>query len=1164
MNTQLRFRTLIATLALAAAHHVHAQLTVSNVRAAQRAGTKLVDVDYDMTGIATPVAVSMEISGDGGTTWVVPVATLSGAIGGSVTPGSNLRITWNAGADWNSQGSTQTRFRLKVDDLTTDLVVFAQIPSGNFTMGDTMDGDSDAPPHTVSVSTFYMQKKGVTKADWDAVRTWGLTHGYTDLSTAAGKSANHPVQTLTWYDAVKWCNARSEKEGLAPCYYTDDAQTTVYRTGSADISNSKVKWTAKGYRLPTEAEREKAARGGLSGKRFPWGDTITHSQANYYANSGYSYDLSPTQGYHPTYAVNGTPYTSPVGSFAANGYGLYDMAGNVAEMTWDWYDSGYYAYSPVTDPHGPASGSNRGLRGGSWHAEAYNDRVARRDQRVPSSTYYGIGFRAVRTSIVTADSSNITVNTNNASLTINSLHGAVSGAGQYALNSTATLTATPDPGYDFTGWTGDASGTDNPLSLLMDTDKVIGAAFTAYTVGNVRATQRPGTNLVDITYDITADTPTVVVTLEISNDGGTTFSVSPTTVIGAIGERVAVGTGKIITWDAGADWNQQYNEQMRFRITVNDRPPLALIPAGAFQMGDQSSPQVGYNNERPVHTVQVSAYYMGKYEVTKGEWDAVRAWGGANGYTDLAAGGGKAIDHPVQTVSWWDVIKWCNSRSEKEGLTPCYTVGGSVMKTGTTSPTVNWAANGYRLPSEAEWENAARGGLSGKNFPWGDIISHTQANFYNAGGESYQTGTTGYHPTYNDGVYPYTSPVGSFAPNGYGLYDMAGNVWEWCWDWFGNYASGTQTDPHGAASGSYRVLRGGCWGYAANQCRVAYRANSRDPGNETGLRLVCMSAPVGGSAIAVTPNSVVDTRAEVTLTANAQHGTVSGAGTYLHNATAILTATPDPGYDFTGWSGDATGTDNPLSVLMDRDKTIVATFAPQSSAKDILTFAFPGLPAATISTDTVSVTVPYGTVVTNLAPAFTVSPLASGAPASGTAMDFTSPKTYTVTAEDGSTKIYTVTVIRQSAIESWRQSSFGSTTSNTGDSEDFDHDGVTNLNEFAFGMNPTVPGNGQLQYSGTFAGGGTISATGQPKMAFESTSSGMDLRTLFVRRKDYAAAGLTYTVQFSADLATWKTSAAVPTVLADDGTCQIVSVPYPPFVNGRKARFFRVGVSITP
>ena len=296
-------------------------------------------------------------------------------------------------------------FRLLATTNTT--AGMALIPAGSFTIGNylfyntaTNDPDiADAYPTNVYVSAFYMDVNLVSSNQWATVYAYATGNGYTFADPGSAKAGNNPVQTVEWYDCVAWCNARSQQAGLTPCYYTYVSLTQVYTNATG--TSVYLNMANNGYRLPTEAEWEKAARGGLTGNRFPWGNIITEGQANYYASpSGFSYDLGPYSGYNTNFDTGGLPYTSPVGSFAPNGYGLYDMAGNVLEWCWDWYAvPPYPAGSPYlggANPTGAVTGSVRVLRGGYWVGAAYGARCADRNTIHPISASYFIGFRCVR------------------------------------------------------------------------------------------------------------------------------------------------------------------------------------------------------------------------------------------------------------------------------------------------------------------------------------------------------------------------------------------------------------------------------------------------------------------------------------------------------------------------------------------------------------------------------------------------------------------------------------------------------------------------------------------------------------------------------------------------------------------------------------------------
>ena len=224
---------------------------------------------------------------------------------------------------------------------------------------------------------------------------------------------------------------------------------------------------------------------------------------------------------------------------------------------------------------------------------------------------------------------------------------------------------------------------------------------------------------------------------------------------------------------------------------------MVSIPAGTFMMGSPSYEEGRDDDEGPIHEVRMSPFCMAKTEVTQAKWAEVM---GGNPSHFSGCGG----SCPVEQVSWFDAVRFCNELSSRDGLTPCYRISGE-------SVTWDRSANGYRLPTEAEWEYACRAG--------------TMTRFYTGNTEQDLSRAGWYDGNSGDR----THPVGEKARNAWGLYDMHGNVWEWCWDWLGPYGSGTVSDPEGPGGGSNRVLRGGSWNNLARSCRAAFRIR-HEPG----------------------------------------------------------------------------------------------------------------------------------------------------------------------------------------------------------------------------------------------------------------------------------------------------------------------------------------------
>ena len=313
--------------------------------------------------------------------------------------------------------------------------------------------------------------------------------------------------------------------------------------------------------------------------------------------------------------------------------------------------------------------------------------------------------------------------------------------------------------------------------------------------------------LVEITYNVDAETETVHIQLLMSEDGGETWDVPVTVTEGDIGSDIDIGQNKRILWDAGREFLDQFSERMKARIVACDRNPgeerevvlaqgvnivLCWIPPGSFEMGSPDQEEGRGGDEGPVHVVTfVEGFWMSKFEITQAQWEAVMH--NNPGEAEYGNSYGVGDNFPVYYISWNDIQQFEARINE-----------------------------GFRLPSESEWEYSCRAGTNTRYY-WGNDFDGEYAWYdANAGGRTHEVGTR--------------------QPNAWGLYDMSGNVREWCEDWHhGNY-NGAPVDGSAwvAGGGQSRLLRGGAWEFNASYCRSAKRSR-HSPGDRSrgyGFRLV--------------------------------------------------------------------------------------------------------------------------------------------------------------------------------------------------------------------------------------------------------------------------------------------------------------------------------------
>ena len=561
------------------------------------------------------------------------------------------------------------------------------VEGGTFQMGSN-ERESEKPIHSVTVDSFYITETELTQELYKAITALS-PRGFvsrSDDNTLPKEGNNYPIVNITWYEAIQLCNRLSELEGLEKCY-------------SGELGGKiTLDLTKNGYRLPTEAEWEFAARGGNKSKGYKYSGSNDIDEVSWY-KKGEARDERYWEEIH--FVAQKKP----------NELGLYDMSGNVDELCSDWY--GDYSGKSQTNPTGPAEGnafSELITRGGAGNRSPECNTVAFR-------SYDEYGFEIRKDS------------------------------------GYRNVTRIMDYRYDsYTGL------------RLVRSAKNVSLAKSASPKANTAVSTAWSKGL----------------TVNVFNDG--------------VPERINFLGKDHLDMKHTAPFTK--SDGSRPIAQWKFRTGMRLVRGGTFQMGSSDKSL----NAGPVHEVTVGSFYITETEITQKQYEAVM---GKNPSWNKAAEG-EAV---VEMVTWFDAVEFCNKLSEKEGLEKCYSGSGNSI-------VCDFNKNGYRLPTEAEWEYAARGGIYSDYL----LIRSAAKSEFNTQGEWFENVNSPFR-----------------CENRLGIYNMTIGVGDWCWDRYAPYGKESSVNPIGPESGNERVARGNDAMNAAfgtsgeKQFPIAYNRSGRKP-----------------------------------------------------------------------------------------------------------------------------------------------------------------------------------------------------------------------------------------------------------------------------------------------------------------------------------------------